>query len=361
MSTWFRFESTTPDHPKVAKLARKLGVTRVQALGHLTCLWARVCAAAPDGDLTSYDADDLAVFASWEGDEGLLVEALEGARLIDPVHSEDGEARGYELHGWWERAEGHKRAKAARDRRAKTPRAARAPGASVTCSARDPATGPRGQTGQTDTPRTPPAGGLPLLDGEPPLAPSAPAAPRGKPPAKKGPRAAWWWRAAQAAGRGEVEQVLAAYRRHHPQARPGELERGLIAERLMGDEPPFAPAQLVEAVDGCHVSEHHVSEGYTGLELIVRDRAKVEQFRRLLEASKKRGGGRRPDEAGEAAWAEVRAALGAWARREPVDLSPMALAGLRACGGSAALRQADERGMARLRAEFLAGCRGVRA
>lgn len=87
----------------------------------------------------------------------------------------------------------------------------------------------------------------------------------------------------------DVEDVVSAYVAAHkralPRSRPspGVLERGLVAERLIADG--CSVEDLKEAIDGCLLSEFHVSNGHTSLELIVRDRGRVEDFRRKREAA----------------------------------------------------------------------------
>lgn len=65
------------DHPKTLRAARLLGVPKVAVIGHLLCLWWWAQAYAPaDGDLSGFDADDLADAAEWPGDPAAFVAAL---------------------------------------------------------------------------------------------------------------------------------------------------------------------------------------------------------------------------------------------------------------------------------------------
>lgn len=117
--SWFRAESSLRSHPKIAKLAKRLSVCRPHALGLVTGLWAWACDTAPDGNLSSYDAEDLAIAAEWDGQPEDFLDALVGVRLID---REDGKLS---LHDWMERAEGYRRAQKEVARRVK--KATRAP------------------------------------------------------------------------------------------------------------------------------------------------------------------------------------------------------------------------------------------
>lgn len=113
MTAWFRYESTTPRHPKVRRVARALGVPRVQIVGHLACLWAETCDLAPDGDLSSYGTEDVELMADWEGETGALVAELVKVRLLD----QDDEGH-LHVHEWMERQEKSKAAIAKRKQRA---------------------------------------------------------------------------------------------------------------------------------------------------------------------------------------------------------------------------------------------------
>ena len=64
------------DHPKTKKAARALGVQKAQMIGHLVCLWWWCQAYAPDGDLSDFDAADIAEAGEWDGDPVAFVRAL---------------------------------------------------------------------------------------------------------------------------------------------------------------------------------------------------------------------------------------------------------------------------------------------
>lgn len=110
--SWFRVESSVRTHPKIAKLARRLGVCIPHARGLVTGLWAWACDTAPDGNLSSYDSEDLSIAAEWDGKPDDLYQALLDVRLLE--QSGDGVL----IHDWMERAEGYKRAQNEANRRA---------------------------------------------------------------------------------------------------------------------------------------------------------------------------------------------------------------------------------------------------
>ena len=80
---WIELHDTARDHPKVIKLARDLGTKQVYALGHLASLWTWVLRMAPDGNLSSFEDDDIEIAAQWEGEPGAFVEACVARKLLD--------------------------------------------------------------------------------------------------------------------------------------------------------------------------------------------------------------------------------------------------------------------------------------
>lgn len=102
---WLEAHQSLQGHPKTRKAAVRLGVPRPQVIGHLFCLWWWALDYAPDGDVTAFGADDLALAAEWGGDPELFVAALvecrygEGAGLLE--RTADGRLL---IHDWWEYA-----------------------------------------------------------------------------------------------------------------------------------------------------------------------------------------------------------------------------------------------------------------
>lgn len=86
-------------HPKTRKLARRLGIGIPQAIGHLHLLWYWTLDYAEDGELTGFDAGDLADGAMWDGDCTEFVDALVQARFLD----RDCEGS-LTVHDWWDHA-----------------------------------------------------------------------------------------------------------------------------------------------------------------------------------------------------------------------------------------------------------------
>lgn len=71
------------DHPKIHKLSRLLGISRVTAVGHMQFFWWWAMSYAPDGSLERFDCLDIAIAAQWEGDEQEFVDALVAVGFID--------------------------------------------------------------------------------------------------------------------------------------------------------------------------------------------------------------------------------------------------------------------------------------
>lgn len=83
-------------HPKTARLARSLGVSKVTAIGHLQYFWWWCMDYAPDGELSKYTTAEIADGAMWEGDPDTFMEAMQEARFIDYF----GEGEGCAVHDW---------------------------------------------------------------------------------------------------------------------------------------------------------------------------------------------------------------------------------------------------------------------
>lgn len=101
---WIESHQELRDHPKVARMGRLLDVPRTSVIGTLHLLWWWALDHAEDGDVTDYDALDLALACDWEGDPEALVKAL----LECGPGSKDGflvETGGrMVLHDWWQYA-----------------------------------------------------------------------------------------------------------------------------------------------------------------------------------------------------------------------------------------------------------------
>lgn len=101
---WIESHQALRDHPKVARLCRLLDCSRVEAVGMLHLLWWWALDHAEDGDVSDYDALDLALAADWEGDPEVFVKGLLtcGPGRRDGFLADEGDR--LVLHDWWEYA-----------------------------------------------------------------------------------------------------------------------------------------------------------------------------------------------------------------------------------------------------------------
>lgn len=91
---WIKSHQELERHPKTRKLARLLGIETVTAIGHLHCLWWWAMDYAQDGNVSRYDAEDVAEAVHWRGSADDLVSALVAAGFLD--ETEDGNV----IHDW---------------------------------------------------------------------------------------------------------------------------------------------------------------------------------------------------------------------------------------------------------------------
>ncbi len=86
---WIESHQTLREHPKVLRLAAELQITRAQTIGHLHMLWWWCMDYAPNGDVSKFGPQELAIASDWRGDPVTLCNALvtngwlEGSKLHD--------------------------------------------------------------------------------------------------------------------------------------------------------------------------------------------------------------------------------------------------------------------------------------
>lgn len=130
---WIELHQTLAAHPKTKRLARRLGVPVPFAMGYLACLWCWCLEYAQDGNLSRFDAEELAEAAMYVGDPCEFT-----AALFDVGFTEQGE-NGLQLHDWHDYAG---RLVGRRAANAERMRAARSKHVQSTCNARAGATVP---------------------------------------------------------------------------------------------------------------------------------------------------------------------------------------------------------------------------
>lgn len=89
-----------PDHPKMRRLARRLGLPHMAAVGCMEMLWHWASRYAQDGAIGRYDDDDIADALYWTEPAERLITALVEAGFVDRD-----EQRRLMLHGWSEHCE----------------------------------------------------------------------------------------------------------------------------------------------------------------------------------------------------------------------------------------------------------------
>lgn len=96
---WIESNQELGRHPKMKKLARLLSISWPEAVGYLHYLWWWALDFAQDGDLTKYEAGDIADAVLWQGDPTELVNALIESGFLDV--RDDGSL---EIHDWFDYA-----------------------------------------------------------------------------------------------------------------------------------------------------------------------------------------------------------------------------------------------------------------
>ena len=109
---WLKLESSARSSPKIARVARALGIPEAHARGLVCGLWCWVVEARPDGDLAGLDSVDLAYACGWGGDPEALMAALLGSGLIDSPPG-----CGLGVHGWAERMSSYRESQRRAERR----------------------------------------------------------------------------------------------------------------------------------------------------------------------------------------------------------------------------------------------------
>jgi hypothetical protein len=92
---WIESHQELGTHPKLLKLARVLHVGKPCAIGYLHYLWWWAVDYAPEGDLSKFEALDIAIGGEWEGEPEVFVEALVRCGFLDET-----EGNGLVIHDW---------------------------------------------------------------------------------------------------------------------------------------------------------------------------------------------------------------------------------------------------------------------
>jgi len=96
---WIESNQEIGRHPKMKKLARLLSITWPEAVGYLHYLWWWALDFAQDGDLSKFEAGDIADAVLWQREPMELVDALTESGFLDRNDS-----GGLEIHDWFDYA-----------------------------------------------------------------------------------------------------------------------------------------------------------------------------------------------------------------------------------------------------------------
>ena len=95
---WIKSDQSLANHPKLILLARALGISKVEALGHLHLLWDWVLEYADDGELKYLDLIPDA--CEWSGDQQVFLDALIKYGFIDTTYDPEDNFTEYHVHDW---------------------------------------------------------------------------------------------------------------------------------------------------------------------------------------------------------------------------------------------------------------------
>jgi hypothetical protein len=90
----------TPEHPKLVRFAKVLGVRRYVAVGLLEMLWHLTARYTPAGDVGKWSDEEIATALDWDGKPAVLTQALVESGLLErhPAHR-------LIIHDWAEHAD----------------------------------------------------------------------------------------------------------------------------------------------------------------------------------------------------------------------------------------------------------------
>lgn len=80
---WIKIDVDLKHHPKTKRLARRLGASIPETMGYLFGFWSWVFRHAPNGDISNYEAWEIADAASYDGDADVFITAMHEAKFID--------------------------------------------------------------------------------------------------------------------------------------------------------------------------------------------------------------------------------------------------------------------------------------
>lgn len=95
---WIESHQSLGSHWKTSQLAAELGISEVQAVGHLQYFWWWCLDHASNGSLTRIPPRAIALNSKWEGDENVFLTALLKAGFVEK------RGKGLRIHDWYDYA-----------------------------------------------------------------------------------------------------------------------------------------------------------------------------------------------------------------------------------------------------------------
>lgn len=92
---WIESHQELRNHPKLSAVCRTLSAKRVEVIGALHCLWWWCMDYAMEGDISRFNAQQIADASDWKGDAKVFCQALIDANFID--RGDDGSTK---IHDW---------------------------------------------------------------------------------------------------------------------------------------------------------------------------------------------------------------------------------------------------------------------
>lgn len=106
MEMWMKLCRSFRDHIKPKRIARELGISHVEAVGHIVFLWTWILDLAPDGSLQDFSIDEIEEDgARWTGESGTFVTACVKHGIMD-----ENDGKPTAIHDWMNYAGGYREA-----------------------------------------------------------------------------------------------------------------------------------------------------------------------------------------------------------------------------------------------------------
>jgi hypothetical protein len=80
---WIELHQSLPTNKKTLRLKKILKIKTPQAVGHLCMLWLWALDNASDGDISQFDAGEIAEIVAYPGDAEKFMDALKSSGFVD--------------------------------------------------------------------------------------------------------------------------------------------------------------------------------------------------------------------------------------------------------------------------------------